>query len=217
MPIIRHKGQHGTRLIYFAHVPKCAGTAVSRYVTERTGPMALFDTGFLSVPHRQRWSKSSPQHIPIAALARLFPPGFFDASFAVIRDPVDRIAAVYLFQRDKEGSIPADLSFEDWLLSLADLPPERPFIYDNHIRPMVDFIPDDAVVFRIEDGLEGLRVWLDETLDLPADPAHAQIPRINTRYRWAGKDAARLAISAPARALVAERFAADYERFGYDS
>lgn len=212
MPIIRHGGQ----LIHFAHVPKCAGTAVVRYITNRTGPMAFWDSRFLEVPHRQRWTKSSPQHVPLAALERLFPPGFFDARFAVVRHPVDRMAAVYLFQLEKEGSVPAQTRFEDWLRALPDLPADRPFIFDNHIRPMVDFVPGDAVVFRMEDGLDRVQAWIDTALGLAPDPEHPQIPRINTRYRRLGGKVLEFEISDKARTLVEEVFAMDYERFGYD-
>ena len=182
MPIIRHGG----RLIHFAHVPKCAGTAVARYVTNRTGPMAFWESRFLSVPPHQRWTKSSPQHVPLAALERLFPPGFFDASFAVVRHPADRLAAVYLFQLEKEGSVPPDLGFDSWLDGLGapgDPAAADPFRLDNHTRPMQDFVPLDAAVFRIEDGMDRVQAWLDTALDLPPDPDHPRIPRINTRYR----------------------------------
>jgi len=212
MPIIRHQGQ----MIYFAHVPKCAGTAVARYITERTGPMAFMDTKFRAQRPRERWSKSSPQHIPLAALERLFPPGFFDASFAVLRHPADRLAAVYLFQSEKEGSVSPETSFEDWLAGLSDLPADRPFIYDNHTRPMADFVPDDAVLFRMEDGMEPVQRWLDDRLGLAPDPAHPKIPRINTRYRRLEGNVPKFEISDAARALIAQLHAIDFERFAYE-
>ena len=212
MPILRHNG----KVIHFAHVPKCAGTAVTRYITNRIGPVAFWDSQFLSVPHRQRWTKSSPQHVPLAAFERLFPPGFFDARFAVVRHPVDRMAAVYLFQTEKEGSVSAEIGFEDWLRALADLPAEKPFIYDNHARAMVDFVPGDAVIFKMEDGMERIQSWIDQTLGLAPDPAHPQIPRINTRYRRLGGRLPEFEISAEARALIADLYARDFERFEYD-
>jgi hypothetical protein len=101
MPIARI----GSKLVYFAHVPKCAGSAVERYLEQRFGPMAFRDPAFYEQEHGERWSNSSPQHIPIKALSRLFPASFFDASFAVIRHPVDRLASAFLYQREIEGSI----------------------------------------------------------------------------------------------------------------
>lgn len=212
MPIIRHGGQ----VIHFAHVPKCAGTAVVRYITNRTGPMAFWDSRFFEQPERDRWTKSSPQHVPAAILERLFPPHFFDARFAVVRHPADRLAAVYLFQTEKEGSVSPETSFEDWLRALPDLPRDQPFLYDNHTRPMVDFVPPEARVFRMEDGLDRVQAWIDTTLGLDPDPDHPQIPRINTRYRRLGGKVVKFDISTEARMLVERLFAQDYERFGYD-
>lgn len=213
MPIIRHGGQ----VIHFAHVPKCAGTAVVRYITNRTGPMAFWESRFFEVPARDRWTKSSPQHVPLAVFDRLFPPGFFDARFAVVRHPVDRMAAVYLFQLEKEGSVSPETAFEDWLRALPDLPADQPFLFDNHTRPMVDFVPPEAAVFRMEDGLDRVQAWIDDRLGLAPDPEHPQIPRINTRYRRLGGKVPEFGISAEARALVERLFATDFERFGYDT
>ena len=212
MPIVRHGGQ----VIHFAHVPKCAGTAVVRYLTNRTGPLAFWDSQYLAVSAPHRWTASSPQHAPHEVMARLFPDGFFDARFAVVRHPVDRLAAVYLFQVEKEGSVSAETGFDDWLRAIPDLPADQPFIYDNHIRPMTDFVPDGTEVFRMEDGMERVQGWIDTTLGLPPDPAHPEIPRINTRYRRLGGTLPRFEISASARGLVADLYAMDFERFGYE-
>lgn len=213
MPLIKANGQ----LVYFAHVPKCAGTAVARYIEARFGPPALSDRQFLSIEEPLRWTRSSPQHIPLAALRRLFPEGFFDASFAVIRNPVDRMASVFLFQREKEGTIPPELSFADWLSRIQDDRAHNPFGYDNHTRPMVDFIPKDAVLFRIEDGLEPVEAWCDKIFgpQTSAEPVH--IPRVNTRYRRLkdGPAMPPFSLTPADRALVGEMFAADFERFGY--
>lgn len=221
MPLIKANG----KLVYFAHVPKCAGTAVARYLEARFGPPALSDRQFRTVPEALRWTRSSPQHIPCDALARLFPPGFFDASFAVIRHPVDRLASVFLFQREKEGTIPPDLGFADWLGRIAADRTRDPFAFDNHTRPMTDFVPEDAVLFRLEDGVEAVEAWCDATFGaqegLPTGADPVRIPRVNTRYRRlkeAGPDALPVPpfVVTPAdRALVADLFAVDFDRFGY--
>jgi hypothetical protein len=217
MPLIKANG----KLVYFAHVPKCAGTAVARYLEARFGPPALSDRQFRALPEAQRWTRSSPQHIPRDALARLFPPEFFDASFAVIRHPVDRLASVFLFQREKEGTIPPDLSFADWLGRIAADRARDPFAYDNHTRPMTDFVPEGAVLFRIEDGVEAVEAWCDATFGAQTGADPVRIPRVNTRYRRlkeAGPDAPPpppFALTPADRALVAKLFAVDFERFGY--
>ncbi len=68
MPIIRAD----SKLIFFAHVPKCGGSAVQTYLNNRFGPLAFEDRRFLSVPERKRWSKTSPQHVDVETLNRMF-------------------------------------------------------------------------------------------------------------------------------------------------
>ncbi|SMY09317.1 sulfotransferase family 2 domain-containing protein [Flavimaricola marinus] len=213
MPLIKANG----KLVYFAHVPKCAGTAVARYIEARFGPPAFSDRQFLSVEEPLRWTRSSPQHVTRDALERLFPPGFFDASFAIVRHPVERLASVFLFQREKEGTIPPELGFSDWLHRIAADRDRDPFAYDNHTRPMTDFVPDDAVLFRVEDGLEKLEAWMDATFGAQTAEDPVRIPRVNTRYRRLkdGPPVPPFAITAADRALVADLFAMDFDRFGY--
>lgn len=154
MPIIRISG----KLVYFAHVPRAAGTSVERYLRARFGPLAFADPAYLSVPEPMRWTRSSPQHVTREALDRLFPDRFFDASFAIVRHPYDRLHSVFLRQRDIEQTIPEGTVFADWVASL----PQPRFALDNHTRPMLDFIPKGARIFRLEDGLGQVVDWLDD-------------------------------------------------------
>lgn len=212
MPILKHKG----RIVFFAHVPKCAGTAVSRYLTSLVGPMSFSDTKFLSIPSSDRWSKSSPQHIPASSLERLFVPGFFDESFAVVRHPINRIAAVFLFQKEKEGTVQTGTTFEDWLSSIRHLQGEQPFLYDNHTRPMIDFVPQGAKVFHLEDGLDHMQSWLENILELSDAEKGQTVPRINTRYNRLKGQVPKFEISDEATALIHEIYRQDFERFGYE-
>ena len=93
-------------LLYFAHVPRAAGTSIEQYLIQRFGPLAFLDPAFLAVPEAERWSRTSPQHLTAAALSRLVPESWIRHRFAVVRHPEDRILSVFRFQRDIEGNIP---------------------------------------------------------------------------------------------------------------
>lgn len=153
MPLVRIQD----KLVYFAHVPRCAGSAIENYLTARFGPLALLDRRYFLKAKGARWSKTSPQHVDADTLARLLPPTFIDASVAVIRHPVARLRSVFLRHRDIEKNIPSDTDFDDWCTKL----PLRGFALDNHTRPMTDFIPKGCKLFRLEDGFEPLIAWLD--------------------------------------------------------
>lgn len=208
MPIFKADG----RLIYYAHVPKCGGSAVNWYLRERFGPLAFHDDGHTGQPERSRWSRSSPQHIDRASLARLFPPGFFDAVFTIVRHPVSRLTSAYHFQADVEGTIPAGTGFSDWLADLEDRAAEDPFVFDNHVRPMAEIVPEGAQVFHMEHGLDGLVAWFDALTGTASGPR--AVPRLNAKGRHTG-DTSKAAPSAGDIARIAALHAVDFDRFGY--
>lgn len=213
MPIARI----GSKLVYFAHVPKCAGSAVERYLEQRFGPLAFRDPAFYEQEHGERWTNSSPQHIPIKALTRLFPASFFDVSFAVIRHPVDRLASAFLYQREIEETIASDTSLEDWLEYMPTRRQETPFAFDNHTRPMSDFIPEDSLLFRLEDGLNPVVAWLDDFVGMAEGPREIlPFNVLNTRLANEARPPVALKVDQSARDLIATLYHEDFERFGYD-
>lgn len=208
MPIIRA----GSQLIYYAHVPKCGGSSIESYLMNRFGQIAFFNKRHHSIPVAHRWSQTSPQHIDLATRDQLFPDGFFDHSFAVVRHPVRRLISAYHFQLEVEQSTPANISFSFWLEGLADTMAADPFVYDNHTRPMVDLVPDDAKVFHLEHGLDAIVPWLDELTE--SNNAARVIGKVNERKTGFGKSQKVEPSKADIDAIV-ELYAKDFERFGY--
>ena len=210
MPIVRIAG----KLVYFAHVPKCAGTSVEVYLSDRFGELGFLDWRYLELAPEQRWTRSSPQHVDVASLHRLMPAEFFEACFAVVRHPVDRLVSVFRYQRDAETEIPQATEFSDWLDGLAGT---GAFYLDNHARPMIDFIPEGAEIFRIEDGLQRLVDWVD-ALAGTDDAAHCIAvhntfaERLTFRNRQAGDE---IVPTEADRARIYEIYTEDFERFGY--
>ncbi|PWJ13245.1 sulfotransferase family protein [Jannaschia seohaensis] len=213
MPFFRS----GDKLIYFIHVPKCAGTSVEFYLAERFGPLAFKDSEHYRRPERERWSKSSPQHVLLPDLTRLVPLEMFDAMFAVVRHPVDRMASAYLFKREVERQVPPEMSFDAWLDGLEAVRAEDPYALDNHVCAAVEFVPEEgAAVFRLEDGLGALVEWLDTQVgsaDGPREIGHKQ-NRANW-YARRNKPTAEFSVGPEARARIREMYALDFERFGY--
>ena len=208
MPVIRIS----QKLVYFAHVPRCAGTAVEAYLRQRFGPLAFLDPRHLEVPPEDRWTRTSPQHVDRGTLGRLFPPGFFDHSFAVVRHPSDRLLSVYRFQKYIENRIPQGQGFAEWLATL----PVPIDAFDNHTRPMSDLVPEDAVVFRLEDGLDAVVHWLDG-LAGNSDPPRRIEQRngVDQRLQHLKQPVAEVP-DRPEMATILQLFEADFDRFGYE-
>ena len=214
MPIFRCRG----KLIHYAHVPKCAGSAVNRYLAARFGPLAFQDEDHMARPEAQRWTRSSPQHVDRAAMTRLFPEGFLDASFTIVRHPVARLTSVYAFQIEVERTIPPDTAFSDWLATLPAALERDPRVFDNHVRPMDDIVPPNAHVLRLEEGMAPLVAWLDALEGEargPREVAHAN-RRSDRRAGRRSSPTAPPARPSPADLeLIGSVYARDFDRFGY--
>lgn len=206
-----------SKLIYQAHVPRCGGTAVENYLHVRFGPLGLLDRQHLKNPAYYSWSQTSPQHIDHKSLGKLIPDSWVSHRFAVVRHPEDRIMSVYLFQRDIEGSIPADQSFQDWLLGVEDGWKSTPFLHDNHPRPADDLVPTSAKIFRLEDGLDEIVTWFDVLEGAKRGPRTiAKANGYQTRLEFAGLPMGEPPdITPDVRRLIERIYSCDYKRFGY--
>ena len=209
MPIFKA----GSRLVYYAHVPKCAGSALEHFLEARFGALGFLDSRYMNVAPEQRWSRTSPQHINVEALERLFPPGFFDAVFTVVRHPEARIVSAFHFQREVEKTISDQVPFAHWLEDLEISRAENPYVHDNHVRPMADLVPDGADVFHLEHGLDAIIPWFDALTGEKTGPR--AIPKVNERGAYA-KASGNVELTETDRARIAEIYAVDYARFGYE-
>lgn len=213
MPIFKA----GENLVYYAHVPKCAGSALEVYVHERFGDIAMLDQAHTRQDPENRWSRTSPQHIDVASLGRLFPSGFFDVTFTIVRHPVARLISAYHFQLEVEELVPPETSFSEWLMDVEELMNEQPFLFDNHTLPMSDIVPENAHVFYLEHGLDALVHFFDTLAG--SEKAPRAIPKVNERGAFKStKQAAKVARAKPSDAdlaRIAKIYARDFERFGY--
>jgi hypothetical protein len=217
MPIARLPNR---KLIYFAHVPKCAGTTVETYLRVRFGPLGLLDSRFGKRPLQEAWSLSPPQHMPEPVRRDLLPDTLFDELFATVRHPATRLRSVFLFQREIEGAIPLKTSFPAWVGTLARSLATDPYALHGHLRPMIEYVPRGARVFRVENGLAPLVSWLDELAE--EENPECSIKDMNvTSVRMAkslpaGRKPPIIQLNKPVLERISDIYAADYDRFGYD-
>jgi hypothetical protein len=116
----------------------------------------------------------------------LLPEGFADETFAVIRDPIERLISEYRYRATRYSSgekhskdtsegdqktVELDWdktfhgTFEAWVDVVFDRCFKNPRTCDNHIRPQSDFIGPNSKIFIFEKGLENVFRWIDQVTD----------------------------------------------------
>ena len=203
MPVVKIDG----RLVYFSHVPKAAGSSVETYLARRGGVVALRDTRWGKQPLLRRWTATSPQHVDATQFARLFPDGFFDHLFMVVRHPEDRILSEYRFRAERRRR-DTRAPFSEWLRFATRAARRDPYMMDGHVRPQIDFRCGPACrAFRLEDGLADFVAWLDEALGAPGEAFGV---------RSNATKPLEVAMAREDRALIEAFYAEDYDAFGYE-
>jgi hypothetical protein len=139
----------------------------------------------------------------------VFFPQMIDYAFTVVRHPVARAVSEYRYQRRASGVHLTRwrmAGFETWLRYSLHQAKANPDYRDRHFRPQVDFLCFDCVVHRYEDGLEAVMASLAAATgkDIPYETAPRNIsPPRAVRVTQSSLD------------LLAQFYAADFERFGY--
>lgn len=210
MPIIRTS----TKLIYFSHIPKCGGASVEAYLHAVSGgKLAFLDNNYRMVNESVRWCKSPPQHIDGAALSKLFPAAFFDAFFAVTRNPVARFESAFHFQKYVESTIGLEISINDFIKSLDYQKITHSGYYDNHFMPQYMFLYPDIpyTFFKLEEGLENVKAYID-TLFFGNERSQ-RMPHVNAKRSV--KSTPHEPLSPLSEEKLRTLYSHDYELFGY--
>lgn len=205
MPIFRTRGA----VHVFAHVPKCAGTSIEEHLAARFGPMGLMGTvpGF----------GVSLQHLTWVQIEAVLPPAWIAGSFAVVRHPLDRFVSGYNMRLvQATPPFPREVTITDFLDWAEARLPSHPTLLDNHLRPQTDFIGPDTNCFRFEDGLDAVIAYLDAVFG----PQPGLPPLGHHDYRDRATEQLFDTVDhLPAGVVerVAQLYAGDFARFGYDT
>lgn len=157
----------GQTLVFFAHIPKTGGTSVETYLRAK-GQVTMHSATELD------WLPCSPQHMHGALFEALVEPGFCDHSFAMLRDPVERMISEYRHRAKRAADRGKHVaSFDEWAPRVLKLSRNRPYLYDNHLRPQAEFVTSGMRLFRLEDGLDPVYDWIDTLGGDPCAPSRA--------------------------------------------
>ena len=193
MPLYRH----GANIVFFVHIPKTGGTTVEYALRSAGAAEALRFKG------KRPFSKSTLQHMHASVYEDAVSRSFYDWSFAIVRNPFNRFASEYKMKvLDAGGSEDLEWFAETNFRRFG----EYKFTRDNHIRPQHEFVAKHVELFRFEDGLDA---------PIRAAVGHLGLPMPEIPHAKRGSSG-KIRTTRRAVSLIADFYAADFERFGYD-
>jgi len=208
MPLIKNNN----KLLYFIHIPKCAGSAIEDFFLENGAMVSFLDR---SGKFSSTWYKSSPQHIDETTFKRLFNIDIFDELFTIVRNPVERYISAYkhTYKFLKPGT-----NINDFTILLSDHLKKNNSLMgfrDNHFLPMSKFIPEinSIKIFKLEDSLDPVLKWLNEINFLNINLKDTKIPFKNESNQFEKK---MLDLNKDSLRFIEELYKNDFDRFNYD-
>lgn len=164
------------KTVFFCHIPKSGGTSIYRMLESKGYNFSFVNGDWFS--SKNKWSKTSPQHIITKDLEILNINNLIDVSFSLIRNPIQRFASAFTHNK-LGGSIPFYKSMYSFLKELQNADDEFHYKYDNHFRPSTDFIFDKTHIFKLENNFEGLDLFLEQISGL--NRKNYKMPHANKR------------------------------------
>ena len=205
----------------FVHIAKTGGTSVrsalQRYRWRDPYYLPQWIASRLSGMTGHRLGIKLPRHCKAITAQEMLPREFYDSlfKFAFVRNPWDlQVSSYHHIRRERPQLMQANESFEDFLRRKLD--PERPWQYhlDTSVESQSDYVIDlqGRQIVDFIGRYETLQEDFDHICDrigiTPITLPHRRKASDRADYRGYYDDST--------RRLVAEHFAPDIERLGYE-
>lgn len=199
--------QFDSKLLYYAHIPKTAGTTVGKLLCEAGAKQHFVASLAHRAPKKNRFVNIPPQHITTEHFEELFDLSGFEGVFAFSRHPEDRMISEYRF-RFVRGGIHPKLSFSDWVQFVFAAYREFPYLLEGHILPQHQFLVPDTKIFRLEDGFDPFFEWV-------LSVCGCDIPQNGDIERHNASEDCEVSLTQECRALINCFYTKDFEALGY--
>jgi len=138
---------------YFIHIPKCGGTTIETLFEQLKFNTFLAPKDYRAV---RKYLKLPPAHFDLSLIENIFR---IDAiySFAMVRNPYDRILSDYKWAKTKTNNTQffQKMSFEEFCVHCFKEYSNNSGYLANHITPQHQFVSKNVnKVFKLERGLE---------------------------------------------------------------
>ncbi|SFS07683.1 hypothetical protein [Yoonia litorea] len=213
-------GKLRKRRIYFAHIPKSAGSSLyiafldADWQIQNVRLMPKAGLGpkvfkrfsiseFQIIGDASKLGRRSIQHAPYSVWQHWGP---FEESFAIVRNPRTRYLSALRYQYfgRTRGKIEFEVFRANTLALLKRGVHARRRHFDGHFAPQSDFVGPDTHIFKLEDGFTASlaeRYGIDAT----------RFPRVNKARDF------EITLTTEELDFIGRAYAQDMTRFGYGS
>lgn len=199
----------------FIHIPKTGGTTLEWYANKfgwkeylSIRGRAATDLAFLT---------TTPQHYHREILDQIVDYSRLSKCIALCRNPFERIKSEYYWQKSNELNIPRP---SEWLKNTFSAYEKNKYLYDNHIRPQVEFIPnfDKIEIFKIENGgmAAAIECLMSECASYTDQFLYCAIRAIRIKKKKTNKEISIENEFADNKKLIWQQYQMDYEFFNYE-
>lgn len=207
MPIFKKDGRN----ILFVHVPKTGGSSIERVFRE-SGYRVLYLDGKVGPDSVNHLRRCTPQHMHADMLHTNFRLGNFDLSFMMVRDPLTRFKSEYIWRNRKSLKAIDAESVDSWGAKAFRKYERDSFLFDNHLRPQVEFYVPGGNVYYFERGMQFAVDDLNQRFGLGLKQ---EIPRLRDGQKETGYSSKDVVVSPKMEQTVKNFYSDDYLRFGY--
>lgn len=207
MPILRKDGRN----ILFIHIPKTGGTTIER-IFQNSGYRAHYLDSKVGQGSVNSLRRCSPQHLHADLLQQLFRVQNFDFLFLITRNPIARFKSEYIWRNRKKQLDMNESAVENWGMKALQSFTTNPYMYDNHLRPQIDFHIPGTFVYRLEDGLETIIEELNGKFDCRLN---VDIPKLYDSKEGTGYSSKDVNLSRQMEQGLREMYREDFRLFNY--
>jgi hypothetical protein len=207
MPVFRKDGRN----VLFVHIPKNGGSTIER-VFKASGFQTLYLDGKVGRDTVNHVRRCTPQHMHASMLDALFKLENFDLIFMMVRNPLARFKSEYVWRNRKDLASIDVHAIDQWGDQAFERYRRNSYLFDNHLRPQVEFYLPGAKIYHFEDGMEFLLADLNSRFGLALEE---EIPTVRNSKEVTGFSSKEVIVSSRMEAKVKEFYREDYHRFGY--